>query len=285
MNSLDILDKEIEIAYEEAFQMLSLESNQLDIQMYLEEYDEKDMAKKVNHLIDAADKTVSFFEKIVQKIKDLYEKVKKFVTDFISQKGNIIKVNQLRQMEKEELEKKKIKVLNHSVFLKHCKKYRESVMRAKSIDEVDKILKKYKLERNAMIASTAYITYKGAQIISYLTNKSVGNMVTKEYNDCVNEVNKLGKLTTEYQKYSKQYTDTYNKDLVSKIKQSGQKSCQKMDKFYDHYQTAKKIPFVHFRGDLDDDVQLMRKKSYVICELACNCIKDYQQSVKESYAF
>lgn len=61
MNSLDILDKEIEIAYEEAFQMLSLESNQLDIQMYLEEYDEKDMAKKVNHLIDAADKTVSFF--------------------------------------------------------------------------------------------------------------------------------------------------------------------------------------------------------------------------------
>lgn len=169
-----------------------------------------------------------FFDTMIEKIKALYEKVQMYISDLIANKGNVKKVNDLRNMKKEELEKKKIEVIDTSLLLKHEKKYKDKVMSAKSVEEVDKIVKEYQEKRGALLLGSALVVIYGAAIIAYIKDDRIRKSVKSEYDSCKDS---LLDLKSKMTKYQNQMNKADAKTLED-IKKAGIDTGGKIEKFW-----------------------------------------------------
>lgn len=157
MESLDILEKQYEISYMEFVN---------DMQLI---HDNEEIA--CTYYAEDGSNDQSFFGKIKEKFKKLFEALQKFFRNLFTDKRAEEQVKKLEAMKREELEKAKIKVLDVHKMMAHSKKYRQKIMNAKSEEELEKIMKEYQAGRKKLLAGAAITTVGGLAVLSFWKNK------------------------------------------------------------------------------------------------------------------
>lgn len=117
----------------------------------------------------------SFFRKILDGVEKLYQTIRQWLSDFFNRKATDNKINEIETIFKNNpsLKSEKVKVHNY----KQMDEVRSITLRkideARSVEEVNKQMKKYKRQRNKILAVGAVITVTaGAVFYNFLKQKN-----------------------------------------------------------------------------------------------------------------
>ena len=192
MNNLLISSREADIAYLESMNAIELFSDSSYIDFFYEDGDS------------------SIGSTIVNKIRNLVEKIQKFFTDLFSKiTSSSLKSKADEAMKNDKaLAAKKVEVLDTKKIGTFSKKYKEKIKNAKSMDELDKIMAEYNTKKKIGFGVGAAVTVG----LGVLCGKVLVPKYKEEQQKIIDNLNK--EVDDAYEKYEtsvKEAQDTLNK--------------------------------------------------------------------------
>lgn len=143
----------------------------------------------------AWDSIKNFFKKIYDAIKNIIDKVKKTITDLFNRETVEKKIEQVEEVIKKEPEVGKIEI-KHKDY-KKLKKLNDEVkfeiVKAGTVDELDKKMKKYRNQRNALIGGSALVVGTVATVCAFVfkSKDSLMKDLAKQGEEAKESVKKL----------------------------------------------------------------------------------------------
>ena len=193
--------QELSLQFEEALlenEILSLEVKK-EISFYefaMESvfYFEASGQEVVNKIKKAID---TFFEKIKDMIRAAKERITAIVTGEVFKKKTNNIENALKENPK--LMNEKVKITDYDKLNKLNESAMQSVMNAKSNDEIERAMKKYKTQRNAILAATAVIGVTAGVAFTKLKNriKNQGDVINLQSSSMRRYKELVDRLTSE----------------------------------------------------------------------------------------
>ena len=203
--------------------VVMISSREADI-AYLESMNEIELFGDSNYIdFFCEDGETNIGSAIVDKIRSLVEKIKKFFTDLFDKiaSGSLKSKADAAMKKDKALAAKKVEVLDSKKIGNFSKKYTEKIKNAKSMEELDKIMAEYNTKKKIGFGVGAAVTvglavlcgkvlvpkYKEEQqkIIDNLNNE-VGDTYEKyqaSVKECDGAINKAQKLKDTFSKYHK----------------------------------------------------------------------------------
>ena len=203
--------------------VVMISSREADI-AYLESMNEIELFGDSNYIdFFCEDGETNIGSAIVDKIRSLVEKIKKFFTDLFDKiaSGSLKSKADAAMKKDKALAAKKVEVLDSKKIGNFSKKYTEKIKNAKSMEELDKIMAEYNTKKKIGFGVGAAVTvglavlcgkvlvpkYKEEQqkIIDNLNNE-VGDTYEKyqaSVKECDDAINKAQKLKDTFSKYHK----------------------------------------------------------------------------------
>lgn len=265
MNSLGILDKELEISYMEAYSYVEASIDLSCIQMYTEEVSEK-----------------SFFQKIKEKIKDLFDKVVSSIKNFFNNEGTKKKISDLEAMDQRILNDAKVEIIDSTKKNAFTKKYIEKIKSAKSVDEINKIMNDYE-KKKKITKFTVLVT--GAAALVLLKKKrdqKFTDAANQAYDDYAKAIDNLEKSVKDYQsgltynKYGKFISDQSVDVDVNSANLTGSKF------LFDAADKRRKTNTKYDKSNIkytNRDVGLLHTKASELSKLTADIAKSEKDSV------
>lgn len=183
--------READLAFLEAANTIAFSMDSSDMDLFMESSDNKDKS--------------GFIDTIVDKVKTLVEKIKKFFEDlFSSAKIKSLKDKASSAFKNDKaLEAKKVEVLDTGKIMGFSKKYKEKIKNAKSEEEIDQIVAEYNKKKKVGFVAGAATTI-GLGVLA----KKVLVPAYKNAND-----KHIDALQKESEEATKAYRDAVNKFL------------------------------------------------------------------------
>ena len=299
MNNLLISSREADIAYLESMNAIELFSDSSYIDFFYEDGDS------------------SIGSTIVNKIRNLVEKIQKFFTDLFSKiTSSSLKSKADAAMKNDKtLAAKKVEVLDTKKIGTFSKKYKEKIKNAKSMDELDKIMAEYNTKKKIGFGVGAAVTvglgvlcgkvlvpkYKEEQqkIIDNL-NKEVDDAYekyetsVKEAQDALNKVHQIQCKYASYSKLSNKQSAELrsaktDREIAKKIMEKSGKAYDDAINARDHHVALSKKELAQERLRclgmvVSDEMNAVKKASMTKVDAIRSCLSGKVQAYKDAKA-
>ena len=228
------------------------------------------------------DSIEKFFDKICETIRKIIESIKTSINKIVEKE---VIVNRISAIEKEIKETpsfatKEVKIKDRKKRKELDKAIKFEIVKAGSVDELEKKMKKYKQQRNSMLATTSLVvTSVGALVYFILKGKSKEfEDLKKKQEETINEVQKYKSL---YKKTNEIISDKNdeNEQLKDEIEKLKADNISKKAKYYGN-KTKKTVTKIS--KEVKDQVQLDKARSSALIEVLKNECSDIADEFKEA---
>lgn len=273
INTINILEL-IQYKSEKAFDII-IES--ID---YNEDIDESFLDDEI--LTESAgDAISSFFDKICTAIKNIIERVKDTVSKLFTKTEVVTEITKIEKVieQNPSFATKEVKVKNRKKMKELEKSVKFEIVKAGSVDELQKQMKKYRKQRNAFLAGSLLVTTSVAAVCHFILKgkKDEFDELTKKEKEARENVEKYKNLCKRAV-HQKREVKEENEVLKSEVERLKADTAAKKARYYAN-QAKNKVEKV--KNNVDETVTLQKAKASAELEVLKDATSDIVSGIRE----